>query len=201
MNEAQQETRADLISRIELIETMMQEGRRRIEYWGWSQVLWGTAYLIAISWSQWLGHSEIAWPVTMIAATVVMIVVSSNKRRTEPSTAITRSLRAIWIGAGSALFLFCFAAASSGHSEAHTFVAAVETVLGIANFSSAMILRWRTQYLIAAIWWVSAVVTCFVRIGLIMPIFIAAILIGMIGFGLFLMYSQRRDSGVSVQHG
>lgn len=198
---AQDETRADLVSRIELIETMMQEGRRRIEYWGWSQVLWGAAYLVALGWSRWSHRPDIAWPVTMIAATVIMIVIGSQKKRGHPSTAISRSLGAIWAGVGTGLFIFCFSLAVSGHGEPHAYIAAIETLLGVANFSSAMVLRWRVQFLVAGIWWVSAIATCFVRVGLVLPIFLAALLIGMIGFGLYLMYSQRRDRRASVQHG
>lgn len=63
-----------------------------------------------------------------------------------------------------------------------------------------MVLRWRGQFLIALLWWASAIATCFVREALVIPILAAATLIGMIGFGLYLMYSERRDHRTQVQH-
>ncbi len=192
MNEAQ-ESQNELLSRIDLIESMVLEGRRKFEYWGWSQVLWGSAYLIAIGWAYWSGSPNVAWPVTMIAAAVIMIVVSSRKKRVLPATASSRSIRAIWTVVGSALFLFCFSVGISGHFESHTFLAAVEVLLGVANLASAMILRWRTQLVVGIVWWVAAVATCFVRLAWVLPILVAATLICMIGFGLYLMYCDRRD--------
>lgn len=78
MPEQHMETREDLLTRFELVEMMMQEGRRSTEYWGWSFVLWGAAYLVAIAWSYWSHASNIAWPVTMIAATVLSVVVATT---------------------------------------------------------------------------------------------------------------------------
>ena len=42
--------------RIALIESMMREGRRSTEQWGWNFLLWGIAYLVAVAWSTWLPH-------------------------------------------------------------------------------------------------------------------------------------------------
>jgi len=52
-----------------LIETMVAEGRRTTESWGWTFVLWGVAYLGATAWAS-LGRSNLACPVTMIAAAI-----------------------------------------------------------------------------------------------------------------------------------
>src|SRR5665213_1488170 len=123
MSETQQESQNELPSRIDLIESMMREGRRHTKYWGWTQVLWGTAYLIAIGWAHWLQRPDLAWPVTMIAAAVITIVVSSTRKRVQPPTTTSRSIRAIWIAVGTALFLFCFSVGSSGHFEGHSFLA------------------------------------------------------------------------------
>ena len=193
MIEQRNEMQSELLSRIDLIEAMVQEGRRKFEYWGWSQVLWGSAYLIAIGWMHWSQSPNLAWPVTMIAAAVIMIVVSSRKKRVLPATAASRSVRAIWIAVGTALFLFCFSVGISGHFESHTFLAAVEILLGVANLSSGLILRWRMQLMVGIVWWVAAVATCFVRLAWVLPILVAATLICMIGFGLYLMYCDRRD--------
>lgn len=200
MTDAQQETQNELLGRLELIETMMREGRRITEYWGWTQVLWGAAYLIAIGWASSSMKPQLAWPVTMIAAAVIMIVLIRTRKHAQPPTATSRAIRAIWIAVGAALFLFCFSVGISGHYEGHAFLAAVEVLLGVANFSSAMILRWRPQFVVAVIWWVAAVATCFVRAGMVIPILVIATLVGMIGFGLYLMYCERRDRRARMQH-
>ncbi len=201
MNEIQNESQNELLSRIDLIETMMREGRRTIEYWGWTQVLWGAAYLIAIGWAQSTYRPQLAWPVTMIVAAIITIVVSSTKKRVHPATTTSRSIRAIWIAVGTALFLFCFPVALSGHFELHSFITAVEVLLGVANFSSALILRWRVQLIVGLIWWAAAVVTCFVPAAWVIPILAAATLIGMIGFGLYLMVRERLDRRRRAQVG
>ena len=176
MNEQQSESQSELLSRIDLIEAMVQEGRRRIEYWGWTQVLWGSAYLIAIGWTYGWGRPALAWPICMIAATVIMIAV------------------------GTALFLYCFSIAYSGHSEVHAYMAAIEILLGVANFAGGMILRWRAPLIVGLVWWAAGVATAFVRTGWVYPIFIAAILFCMIGFGLYLMYRERRDRRRRATH-
>ena len=40
----------ELKDRLSLIETMIAEGRRTTESWGWTFVLWGVAYYVAIAW-------------------------------------------------------------------------------------------------------------------------------------------------------
>ncbi|MHB1840303.1 MAG: hypothetical protein ACYCPD_11140 [Acidobacteriaceae bacterium] len=195
-----QETQQELLTRFELVETMVKEGRRSTEYWGWTFVLWGTAYLIAIGWTYGSHRSDIAWPVTMIAATVLTIVVASRKKRAKPQTPVSRAIGGIWTAVGSAIFIFCFAVGFSGHFEIHSCIAAVEILLGVANCAVSMILRWRGQFFIALLWWISAVVTCFVSVRLVMPILVFDTLVGFLGFGLYLMYRERRDRRLRVQH-
>ncbi len=44
----------ELTERIALIESMMQEGRKSTEEWGWNFLLWGIAYFVAVAWSSYL---------------------------------------------------------------------------------------------------------------------------------------------------
>ena len=37
--------------RLTLIESMIAEGRRDTESWGWTFVLWGVAFYVAMAWS------------------------------------------------------------------------------------------------------------------------------------------------------
>lgn len=192
MNEAQ-ESQSELLSRIDLIEAMVQEGRRKTVYWGWTQVLWGTAYLIAIGWSAWSGKPNIAWPVTMIAAVIITIMVASTRKREHRQTINSRAISGVWTAMGIAIFIFCFSMGISGHFEIHSLFGGVEAFLGLANFASATVLRWRVQFFVALVWWLSAVATFFVRDAMVVPILVIATLIGPIGFGLYLMMREHRD--------
>ena len=51
--------KVELTERLELIESMIAEGRRSTTRWGWSIVLWGVAFYVAIAWSSgdvWWSH-------------------------------------------------------------------------------------------------------------------------------------------------
>jgi hypothetical protein len=93
----------ELKDRLNLIETMIAEGRRTTESWGWTFVLWGVAYYIAIAWATW-GHSTLAWPVTMIAAGVLTGILSSRNAGKRPETTVGRAMMAIWLAMGISTF-------------------------------------------------------------------------------------------------
>jgi hypothetical protein len=192
--------------RISLIESMMREGRRRTEYWGWNFLLWGVAYLVAMAWSSFLQTGRmLAWPVTMITAVVLTIVIARKRMRHEPKTERSRALGSIWMAMGWGIFAFAFPAAYSGHFEPHSFMAAIEAMLGIGHVASGSTLRWPVQISVGAIWWVAAIVTCFVpNNNDVAYIFLAAVLVCNIGFGTYLMIRESRDKararGGEVQH-
>ncbi len=200
----EQESKAELLARLDVMEAMMQAGRRATQYCGWIFVLWGAAFMIATGWTLWLGHRNLAWPVTMVAAGVLSAVIGSQRRLKQPKTNTYHAISAIWIAVGTALFLYLFSISYSGYAEVHSFWAALETLLGAANFASALILRWRIQILVALTWWTAAVASCFVSGHLLLPILMIATLLCQIGYGLYLLYCEHRDrrtSTTAVQHG
>ncbi|HZC43519.1 MAG TPA: hypothetical protein VE195_05045 [Acidobacteriaceae bacterium] len=196
----EQETQAELLTRLDLIETMVREGRRRTEYWGWIFVLWGAAYLIAIGWSYSAIMPQLAWPVTMVIAGILTAIIATRKRRAKAQTPLGRAIGGIWTGIGTGIFIFCFAASFSGHFEPHSYIAAVEIFVGAANCASSIGLRWRLQFFVALLWWVSAVITCFIASQWIVPIVMIDAIFGFLGFGIYLMYRERRDRRLRVQH-
>ena len=130
----------DLKDRLSLIETMIAEGRRGTESWGWSFVLWGVAYYVAIAWATW-GHSNIAWPVTMVATSLLTALVASRKggesrRPGKPPSAAP--LEQLWIAIGISLFVYGMSAGISGRSDLQTFVAVIGVMIGAANAISSM---------------------------------------------------------------
>ena len=183
---------------INFIESMILEGRRTTEYWGWNFVLWGVAYLAAMGWANWSLTSRSAvwaWPVAMTVALVTTWVVASAKLKGKPVTTRSRALQATWMAIGFGIFVFAFPAVIGNHvSDGHAFIAAIEVLLGAAHIASGSILRWRVQVAVGGIWWVAALVANLTHTanGAAYP-FLAATLICNIGFGSYLMYLEARD--------
>ncbi len=181
----------DLKDRLALIESMMTEGRRTTESWGWTFVLWGMAYYVAIFWAA-LGHSTMAWPVTMISACVLTGVLISIKSSSHPNTNLGRSIGSIWIAAGISMFLLFLSLGISGRIDQHILIAAVGAMLGTANATSAMILKWKMQFACAVVWWAVTVFACFGKSKELTVVFLVAIFFCQIVFGIYGMVAEAR---------
>jgi hypothetical protein len=190
----------DLAERVRLIESMMAEGRQRTARWGWSFVLWGVAYLVATAWSSglvggpvWAQHL-LAWPVTMIAASIATGVTISRMKKGQPATTLGRAIGAAWAAMGISLFVVLMALGLSGRYDLHVFVAIIGGMLGVANMTSAIILKWKMQFACAVVWLGSAVAACFGTETQAGVAFLAATFFCQIVFGIYAMFleSQRR---------
>ena len=183
----QEQTNAqDLKERLDLIENMLAAGRRKTESWGWTFLLWGVAYYVAIAWATW-GRSNLAWPVTMIAAAVVTGLVAASKKSGEPQTTIATSIGAIWTALGISMFLLFFSLGFSHRIEFHLWVAMIGTMLGMANAISGMILKWKVQLACAMVWWAAAVFACFGDASQTTIVLLVAIFFCQIVFGIYAM--------------
>jgi hypothetical protein len=184
----------DLKDRLSLIESMIAEGRRGTESWGWSFVLWGIAYYVAIAWATW-GHSYLAWPVTMVSTGLITALIASRKgsggRR--PETTVSRAIGSVWIAIGISLFVYGMSAGISGRSDLQTFVAVIGVMVGAANAISSMILKWPAQFAAAIVWWACAVASQFVTPSQCSVIFLVAIFLGQIVFGAYMMIAEARE--------
>lgn len=186
-------TEQELKDRLSLIESMIAEGRRNTESWGWTFVLWGVAYCLAITWSAW-GHSVWAWPVTISIGVIVTVVVASLKTGNHPRTTLGRAIGSIWIALGISMFLLFLALGLSGRlTDQHLFVAVISAILGMANGASALILRWKVQFACAVVWWVAAVTTCFGTDAQSMIVFLIAIFLGQIMFGIYGVIAEAQE--------
>jgi hypothetical protein len=186
-------TEQELKDRLSLIESMIAEGRRNTENWGWTFVLWGVVYYLAIAWSEW-GHTVWAWPVTILIAVVVTVVVASLRAGNHPETTLGRAVGSIWIALGISMSLLFLALGLSGRlTDQHLFVAVISAILGMANGASALILRWKVQFACAAVWWLAAVTTCFGTEALSMIVFLVAIFLCQIVFGIYGMIAEAKE--------
>jgi len=186
-------TEQELKERLSLIESMIAEGRRTTESWGWTFVLWGVAYYLAIAWSAW-GHSVWAWPATILIAMIITVVVASLKAGNHPGTTLGRAIGSIWIALGISMSLLFLALGLSGRlTDQHLFVAVISVILGMANGASALILRWKVQFACAVVWWAAAVATCFGTDAQSTIVFLVAIFLCQIVFGIYGMVSEAQE--------
>jgi len=172
---------------------MIAEERRCTESWGWTFVLWGVVYYLAIAWSAW-GRSAWAWPVTISIGVVVTIVFASLMAGNHPQTTLGRAIGSIWIALGISMFLLFLALGLSGRlADRHLFEAVISAILGMANGASALILRWKIQLGCAVAWWAAAVASSFVTDAQSMIVFLAAIFLCQIVFGVYGMIAEAQE--------
>ncbi len=185
-----QETERELRDRLNLIENMIAEARRSTQNWGWTFVLWGVVFYVASAWSAW-GHNGWAWPITTTVAVAVTVLVASPRRADHPETTLSRAVGAVWIAAGISMFVLFLALGATGRlRDVHVFLAVLSAMLAMANGASGMMLRWTLQLLCAALWWVSAVGACFGTEMQSTVLFLVAIFVCQILFGIYGMVIQ-----------
>ena len=189
----------DLRERLALIESMIAEGRRRTESWGWVFLLWGMAYGIAIAWagsghglSVWGSGHSLAWPVTMVAAFAMTLIIGFSRGKGQPSTTMGRAILSVWLSVGISMLLLFPALAISGRLDEHGFVALVSAMLGAANGASGVIIRWKIQMACAVVWWITSAAACFGSLEQLTVVFLVAILLCQIVFGIYVMILESR---------
>ena len=112
------------------------------------------AYYVAIAWANW-GRPALAWPVTMIAAGILTGILSSRYAGKRPSTTVGRAMMAIWLAMGISTFALMMSLGMSGRLDLHNSTAIIGTMLGAANATSSIILKWKMQFACAVVWWAS----------------------------------------------
>jgi hypothetical protein len=182
----------ELKDRLALIEHMMRAGRRSTESWGWTFVLWGVAYFVAIGWSA-LGATY-AWPITMVATCVLMAVILS-RRDHKPNTTMNRAVIGVWVALGVTMMTLMPALAISGRLvDPHGSIAVVCAVLGMANGASGILLKWKLQMTSACVWWVTSIAACFGSQMQALVVFMVAIFFCQIVFGIACMIAEAREA-------
>lgn len=183
-------TDQELHERLTLIQQMLAEGRRDTESWGWIFVLWGIAYYVAIAWTTW-GQSGWAWPITVSIAVIASALLGSAKGRRHPGTTLSRAVVAIWIALGISMFLLFMSLGFSGRlTDQRIFMAIISAMLALANGASGLLLRWKGQIACALVWWIAAVITCFGSVRQSTIVFLIAIFLGQIVFGVYGLVSE-----------
>ena len=206
MTENLNEMEMELKDRLSLIENMIAEGRRGTESWGWVFLLWGVAYYVAILWSStsflgpiW-GRQYLAWPVTMSLSCVLTIVIGARKQGKRPSTTISRAIAAMWMAMGISMFILLLSLGISGRVEQQVFIAIIAAMLGTTNAASSFILRWKVQFACAVVWWAAAVISLFSKVTQSSLVFLLAIFLCQIVFGVYGMVAEARSRRQGAIH-
>jgi len=193
----------ELKDRLSLIENMIAEGRRTTGTWAWTFVFWGVAYYVAILWTAF-NHWPWAWLVTMMVAWVLCWAIIRRKVGSQPerkpSTTVGRAIFSVWIAMGVSLSLLLPALAFSGRFNQNIFVAVVAAMLGFANGASGMMIRWKAQIATAIVWWVATVAACFGTENQSIIVFLIAIFLCQIVFGVYGMILESRVRRQEASH-
>ncbi len=191
----------ELRERLDLMQRMIAEGRRKQESWGWTFVLWGIAYYVAFFWA-WLASFALAWPITMFTAGVLTFIGFSRSSRKVPETTIGRAISAIWISTGISMFILFDALGFGLHlADVRVFFAAASAMIGMANAACSLTLKWKAEFLCAIVWWAAAVAACFCNLATTVVAFLAAIFLGQIVFGAYMMVLEARQRRQVASHG
>ena len=188
----------DLKARLQLIEDMISEGRRSTQSWGWTFLLWGVAYYVAIFWATWsvrpwswpaslFEGNHWAWPVTMFSTAVLTVIIGVRRNKGKPNLPAGRAISSIWFSVGISMLLLFPALSIAGRIDHHSFIAIVCSMLSIANGACGMILHWRAELASACVWWIASVITCFGSEQQTITVFLVAIFLCQFVFGIYAM--------------
>jgi len=198
----------DLAERLELIESMIAEGRRSTTRWAWTIVLWGVAFYVAIAWSTgffggpiW-GQHTLAWPVTMIGTWLLNWGLASRmaKSAKAPMTTMKRAILSIWTAMGISMFALLVPLGLSGRADQQVCVAVVMTLLGTANAASGILLKWKAQFACALVWWLASAAALFGTVAQSLIAFLVAIFLCQIVFGIYAMILESRGRRQGAAH-
>jgi len=194
-------THADIVARLDLMEAMIAEGRATTARFGWIFVLWGIVYLFAMTWCSFLPFNAFAWPVSIIAGVIITTVVKRRQRLAGINLRTPRahSVESVWQATGVAVTLFAFSCVFTHQINSPVALSGILFLVGLAHATSAMILRWAAQGAAAAVWWIAGIAALFFTAPeQLFLIFMLATLFGMVFFGLYAMWLERRTPPPAV---
>jgi hypothetical protein len=193
-------SRRELLERVELMEAMIAEGRCTTGRYGWMFVLWGVVNLVGIAGQRQFPHSRWVWPVLLIVGWAIQIVglMLVRRRWQGGRSSRSRNVGAVWGMMGIALTLYVAAAMIRHITWQLSYISGILMILGLAHATSAAILRWRAQALVAALWWAGGVAIYFVPDPARVAIVAIEMFFGLVVFGLYVMARERRRGRPAV---
>ena len=191
--------RAELLQRLEVMECMIAEGRESTMRNGWIFVLWGLVDFAGMGWQYYWPHSPFAWhwawPICLSVGAVITVIgkMLQGRQPGKSKNMQCRSVEAVWAMMGVGMALYVGAEIATHLTWQYSYVAGMMMMLGTAHGTSAMILRWRVQGVVAAAWWAGGVgILVFNTSRAACNIFLTEMCVGMVLFGLYVMMLERR---------
>jgi hypothetical protein len=129
----------------------------------------------------------------MAAACILTWILASRASSDQPETTVGRAMMAIWTGMGASTFIIMMSLGIGGKLELHVGVAIITTLLGAANATSSILLKWKMQFACAVIWWATAIVAAFASDKVTEVAFLVALFLCQILFGIYGMISEARN--------
>jgi hypothetical protein len=189
----------ELVQRIELMEAMIAEGRGFTTRNAWIFVLWGLVDLTAWSWQNF-AHSHFAaawaWPVCLIGGAILTFIGKALQKKPEgvPNSAACGRVMAVWLMMGFAMAIYVASAMITHFTWQYSYIAALLMMIGMAHAISAVLLRWRVQGVVAAVWWAGGAAIFFLNSNrATSDIMLIEMCLGMIAFGLYAMVLEHRS--------
>ena len=181
-------TRDELVQRVALMEAMIAEGRHYTGRNSWIFVLWGLVDLTA-----W------AWPICLTAG-VVLTLAGKTMQKSDKGYSrndVCSRVMGVWGMMGLAMGIYVASAILTHFSWQYSYIAGLLMMLGMAHAISAMLLRWRMQGLVAAVYWAGGVAIFVCNSGRATnAIMLFEMGIVMMLFGLYAMGREPRRSDV-----
>ncbi len=191
----------ELKAQLNLIESMIAQGRRTTEHWSWAFVLWGVAYMVAMAWSAWGHFPAFAWPVTMAAAALLTWLIAARDTEHRAETTLGRAVGSIWLAVGISMFVLFLTLGFTGRlSDVRVFIAVATAIMGLANGASGLLLRWKAQFASAVVWWAATIASCLVTENQSVVVFLVAIFLANIVFGIYAMTREARGRAKGAVH-
>jgi hypothetical protein len=156
-----------------------------------------------MAWEEMQPSSNWVWPATIASGFVLQFIGFALRRKrglVYSRNLKARSVGAVWSMMGLAATLYCFTALFRHEAWQVSYFAAIFMLVGLAHATSAMILRWAAQAFVAAVWWAGGLAAFFVPREYDTTIFMVEMFFGMICFGLYSMWLERRRPTPPVQH-
>jgi hypothetical protein len=169
-------------------------------------VLGGLVYFAAMGWEIfWRHYRGRAWPVCALVGYVISHGIMTRQRRLrgDDKNPRSRAIASVWIAMGLSIWIYGVGAGIGNHLWLPSYVAPILIFLGMAHATSALILRWKMQGAVAALWWAGGFVTFFATQKQSIAIFLTVTFFGMILFGLYAMMQERQRekfAAGTVQH-
>jgi hypothetical protein len=190
--------RADLMQRLEVMECMIAEGRQSIMRCGWIFVLWGLVDCAGYAWQYYLPQTtwRWTWPVCLAIGALITVAGRTYQKRQQGyrKSRQCSTIEAVWGMMGVTLALYVFTAIMTHFAWQFSYVAGLMMIVGMAHAISAMILRWRAEGVVAAIWWAGGIaILCWNSHRATDDIFLLEMCLGMIAFGVYVMALERRE--------